>query len=236
MVMKSISNLVKSRSGLILKRYFPLGSLKRLPYEKALMGWFGRSSRSNYTRGNWTGSSECIGISISTLSVNVMGTFLLCFIIAGAFRKLAADKQVQDIVTTGFLGSSTTFSALSMKTVLLVEKNQIILAALICLIQYNRRTFCRGTRLSSRQEEGEYMTSFDLLMIGIGGFSGAIIRYVISTSMNRAGDNSPEVPWSLTWLVRSSIGLRFWYGNSTDVDITFCFGSSRSLDDIFYYE
>jgi len=31
------------------------------------------------------------------------------------------------------------------------------------------------------------MTSIDFLMIGIGGFFGAIIRYVISTSMNRAG-------------------------------------------------
>ena len=64
------------------------------------------------------------------LTVNVIGTFLLCFIIAGAFRTLSAHKDVQDIVTTGFLGSFTTFSALSMETVLLVEKDQFILAGL----------------------------------------------------------------------------------------------------------
>jgi CrcB protein len=76
------------------------------------------------------------GFPISTLTVNVIGTFLLCFIIAGAFRTLSEHKDVQDIVTTGFLGSFTTFSALSIETVLLVENNQFILAGLyiICSI------------------------------------------------------------------------------------------------------
>ncbi|MBO0602991.1 CrcB family protein [Sporosarcina sp. E16_3] len=73
------------------------------------------------------------GFPISTLAVNVIGTFLLCFIIAGAFRTLSAHKDVQDIVTTGFLGSFTTFSALSVETVLLVENNQFILAGLYVL-------------------------------------------------------------------------------------------------------
>jgi fluoride exporter len=70
------------------------------------------------------------GFPISTLTVNVIGTFLFCFIIAGAFRKLSVHNDVRDIVTTGFLGSFTTFSALSIETVLLVEKGQITLAGL----------------------------------------------------------------------------------------------------------
>lgn len=73
------------------------------------------------------------GFPISTLTVNVIGTFVLCFIIAGAFRTLSVHKDVQDIVTTGFLGSFTTFSALSVETVLLVENNQFILAGLYVL-------------------------------------------------------------------------------------------------------
>ena len=73
------------------------------------------------------------GFPISTLTVNVIGTFLLCFIIAGACRTLSAHEDVQDIVTTGFLGSFTTFSALSVETVLLVENNQFILAGLYVL-------------------------------------------------------------------------------------------------------
>ncbi|AMQ05433.1 CrcB family protein [Sporosarcina sp. FSL K6-1540] len=74
------------------------------------------------------------GFPFSTLGVNIVGTFLLCFIVAGAFRKLAADKQLQDIVTSGFLGSFTTFSALSMETVLLMEKDQILLAGLYIIL------------------------------------------------------------------------------------------------------
>ena len=74
--------------------------------------------------------SDETGFPFSTLTVNIIGTFLLCLIIAGACRKLSAHKDLQDIVTTGFLGSFTTFSALSIETVLLVEKGQILLAGL----------------------------------------------------------------------------------------------------------
>lgn len=70
------------------------------------------------------------GFPFSTLAVNIVGTFFLCFIIAGAFRKLAVHKELRDIVTTGFLGSFTTFSALSIETVLLVEKSQFLLAGI----------------------------------------------------------------------------------------------------------
>jgi len=93
------------------------------------------------------------GFPISTLTVNVIGTFLLCFIIAGAFGKLAAHKDVQDIVTTGFLGSFTTFSALSVETVLLVENNQFILAALyvLCSIIGGLSVGALGFRLGKKQ-------------------------------------------------------------------------------------
>lgn len=74
------------------------------------------------------------GFPISTLTVNVIGTFLLCFILAGAMRSLSSHKEFQAAVTTGFLGSFTTFSALSMETVLLVEKDQFILAGLYVII------------------------------------------------------------------------------------------------------
>ncbi|NYF25502.1 CrcB family protein [Sporosarcina sp. JAI121] len=70
------------------------------------------------------------GFPFSTLAVNIVGTFLLCFIVAGAFRKLAIHKDMQDIVATGFLGSFTTFSAVSIETVLLVERGQIVLAGI----------------------------------------------------------------------------------------------------------
>lgn len=68
------------------------------------------------------------GFPMATLLINSVGTFVLCFIAAGALRKISANRQLYDAVTTGFLGSFTTFSALSMETVLLVENGQLMMA------------------------------------------------------------------------------------------------------------
>ena len=68
------------------------------------------------------------GFPIATFTVNIIGTFLLCFLVAGMVRKLSTKKDVQEAITTGFLGSFTTFSALSVETVLLVENEQVLLA------------------------------------------------------------------------------------------------------------
>ena len=70
------------------------------------------------------------GFPLSTFLVNSIGTFLLCFIVSGAFRKRKINKEIEDAVTIGFLGSFTTFSALSMETVLLVENGQLFIALL----------------------------------------------------------------------------------------------------------
>ncbi|MER2090521.1 MAG: CrcB family protein [Sporosarcina sp.] len=93
------------------------------------------------------------GFPFSTLAVNIVGTFLLCFIIAGAFRKLAMHEDMQDIVATGFLGSFTTFSAVSIETVLLVEKGQIVLAGIyiICSVIGGLSAGALGFRLGGKR-------------------------------------------------------------------------------------
>ena len=68
------------------------------------------------------------GFPIATFTVNIIGTFLLCFLVTGVVGKLSPKKDIQEAITTGFLGSFTTFSALSMETVLLVENGQSVLA------------------------------------------------------------------------------------------------------------
>ena len=70
------------------------------------------------------------GFPIATLTVNIIGTFLLCFLVTGMVRKISAKQEIQEAITTGFLGSFTTFSALSMETVLLVENGQIVMGVL----------------------------------------------------------------------------------------------------------
>ncbi|QUW23199.1 CrcB family protein [Sporosarcina sp. Marseille-Q4063] len=81
-----------------------------------------------------TGIGELIshesGFPIATFLVNMIGTFLLCFLGSGVLRKISVAKHIQDAMTTGFLGSFTTFSALSMETVLLFETGQSVMGVL----------------------------------------------------------------------------------------------------------
>lgn len=69
-----------------------------------------------------------LGFPMATLTVNLVGTFILCSIVTGALQKISIDRQLYDAVTTGFLGSFTTFSALSMETVLLIENGRLVMA------------------------------------------------------------------------------------------------------------
>lgn len=68
--------------------------------------------------------------SIGTLAVNLLGTFILCILSAGVIQRLTAERHHQTAITTGFLGSFTTFSAFSMETVSLLQNGQLILSVL----------------------------------------------------------------------------------------------------------
>jgi CrcB protein len=76
--------------------------------------------------------SSSSSFPLSTLTVNLVGTFLLCLFAAGLLTKLNMKRELQDIVMTGFLGSFTTFSALSMETVGMIEKGQYTAALIYC--------------------------------------------------------------------------------------------------------
>lgn len=77
-----------------------------------------------------TGIGLFVEAPLGTLTVNLLGTFLLCFLVAGMIDKLSRDHAIQDAIMTGFLGAFTSFSTLSMETVLLFETGQILLGFL----------------------------------------------------------------------------------------------------------
>lgn len=52
----------------------------------------------------------------STLFVNMIGSFLLAYITYGLFEKIKVKQLIKLAITTGFFGSFTTFSALSVET------------------------------------------------------------------------------------------------------------------------
>ena len=67
---------------------------------------------------------------IVTLCINLIGTFLLCLITIGSLTKLKMNKDIQEILMTGFLGAFTTFSAVSMETIELFTSGQPMVAFL----------------------------------------------------------------------------------------------------------
>lgn len=70
---------------------------------------------------------------LATLSVNLLGTLLLCLLSAGVIQRLTMKKELQTAITTGFLGSFTTFSAISIETVNLIQNGQHAIAMLYVL-------------------------------------------------------------------------------------------------------
>lgn len=74
------------------------------------------------------------GFPAATLTINLVGAFVLCFIVAGAFRKWKSDSLFYEAMTTGFLGAFTTFSALSWEAIRLIQSEQLLLAASYALL------------------------------------------------------------------------------------------------------
>ena len=78
------------------------------------------------------GAARLLGIAFpwGTLAVNVVGSFLMGVVVAWlAFRSEAGWNQpLRLFLTTGILGGFTTFSAFSLDTVLLWEREQALLA------------------------------------------------------------------------------------------------------------
>lgn len=58
-----------------------------------------------------------------TLTVNVLGAFLMGVIVGGSLRLWTLTPELRLFLTTGLLGGFTTFSAFSLETVLMVQKS-----------------------------------------------------------------------------------------------------------------
>jgi len=74
------------------------------------------------------------GFPIGTLSVNVLGSFLLGLMVTLFAEKLNLSQEVRAFLTVGLMGGFTTFSAFSMETVLLLERHNYSGAALYILV------------------------------------------------------------------------------------------------------
>lgn len=64
-----------------------------------------------------------------TFIVNVSGALLIGFIAAFVVHRLRTPMWVQEALTVGFLGGFTTFSALALETVVLLDRGRYVIAA-----------------------------------------------------------------------------------------------------------
>src|SRR5258707_3194615 len=70
------------------------------------------------------------GFPVATLSINVIGSFLMGFLFIVTLERLMIPPSVRVGVLTGVLGGYTTFSTFEMETLLLAENGEFVKAAL----------------------------------------------------------------------------------------------------------
>jgi CrcB protein len=80
------------------------------------------------------------GVPWGTLIVNVSGAVVIGFVAAFVVHRLRTPLWVQEALTVGFLGGYTTFSALALETVVLIDRGRFALAA-----GYGLGTLAAGT-------------------------------------------------------------------------------------------
>lgn len=76
---------------------------------------------------NWVGRTTTTAFPWGTLSVNVLGSFLIGFLFL-YFQQSNLSLTQKALFITGLLGALTTFSTFSLETVLLMEKELYVRA------------------------------------------------------------------------------------------------------------
>ncbi|GKU83931.1 fluoride efflux transporter CrcB [Niallia sp. NCCP-28] len=83
-----------------------------------------------------------IGISLfinsifpfATLTINLLGSFILAWLTSNLFKKISLSPSLITAIGTGFVGSFTTFSTLSIETVTLFNNGKIVLGCLYVFV------------------------------------------------------------------------------------------------------
>ncbi len=73
------------------------------------------------------------GFPYGTLSVNVLGSFIMGVLVAYFAHHWNPTQEVRAFLTVGMLGAFTTFSTFSLETITLWERGEIISSALYVL-------------------------------------------------------------------------------------------------------
>lgn len=95
-------------------------------------GFLGAISR--YIISIYTSKQFLFKIPLGTLIVNVLGGFLIGFIMELTIKNNFISPQLKLFLTTGIMGGLTTFSTFSYVTIVLIKEGNILLAILNILL------------------------------------------------------------------------------------------------------
>ncbi len=70
----------------------------------------------------------------ATLTINLLGSFLLAWLTSYVFKKVRLSPHLSTAIGTGFVGSFTTFSTLSVETISLFQDGHNFLAMVYVLV------------------------------------------------------------------------------------------------------
>jgi CrcB protein len=70
----------------------------------------------------------------ATLSINLLGSFLMGFLFIETLERLTVPPPVRTGILTGVLGGYTTFSTFEMETLLLIEQGEAAKAVLYLIL------------------------------------------------------------------------------------------------------
>ena len=81
-----------------------------------------------YGLSGWVQGAGGFGFPFGTLTVNVIGSFIIGLILQWSTDRFMFSPEVRLLITTGFCGGLTTFSTFSYETLRLLEGQQWLLA------------------------------------------------------------------------------------------------------------
>ena len=130
---------------------------------------------------------------LATLSINVIGSFLMGFLFILTLERLMIPPSVRVGVLTGVLGGYTTFSTFEMETLLLAENGEFFKAGALCgpFRRYRIRGRIRRRLYRSKPVSSESRMATDVLMVrvylseGDHGRRTTLMREILSTLHDR---------------------------------------------------
>lgn len=85
----------------------------------------------------WLGAPVMTAFPWATLAVNALGSLLMGMLAGWLVRQgPGGGEQLRLLLGVGLLGGFTTFSAFSLEMVLLLERGQILIAALYAMLSF----------------------------------------------------------------------------------------------------